>query len=75
MEKLKNILRWGLVNLRWIMVAIIAVNALPIIEQGTARGLDDETAFWSVVVLALTVGLFIFNKKYPKVLDKFITAK
>lgn len=54
------------------MIVIIAINALPIIEKGTASGLDDETALWSTVVVIATIGLFVFNKKYQGLVSKLM---
>lgn len=71
MNKLKICLRFCFVNLRWIMLAIIVGNAAPIIEKGTASGLDDETAIWSTFVVIVTVGLFVFDKKYQKTVSKY----
>ena len=59
-----------LYNLRWLGVFLMVINAFPILEQGTATGLDDETAFWYTTLVIVTVCLFIFKTKYQKLVDK-----
>lgn len=64
-----------LYNLKWILVVIIVINFLPLLERATSSyGLGDEEAFWSTLIVAVTLCLFIFNKKWQSVCDRITDA-
>lgn len=63
-----------LYNLKWTLVVIIVIN-LPLLDRATSSyGLGDEEAFWSTLIVAVTLCLFIFNKKWQSVCDRITDA-
>lgn len=62
-----------LYNLKWIGVLVIGLNALPVLERATSSygRLDGETAFWGLVIVGITLCLFIFEKRWQSLCDKF----
>lgn len=59
-----------LYNLKWICLSLIVINLFPVLERGTSSGLDDETCFWGVVLVAVTAFLFICKGQWQNVCDK-----
>lgn len=60
-----------LYNLKFIGVLLILFNVLPVLERATSFGLDDETVFWGWLLVITTLCLFIFNKRWQSLCDKF----
>lgn len=63
-----------LYNLKWLGVFIILINIFPVLESSSVYGLDDEVAFWGSLLVAGTLCLFIFKKRWQSLCDK-ITDK
>ncbi len=63
-----------LYNLKWLGVFIILINIVPVLESSSVYGLDDEVAFWGVLLFAGTLCLFVFKKKWQSFCD-MITDK